>query len=88
MISNGDSFPKKKKKRRSQLGLVTYFLNYPHTLLNGNDRTNLGALPHVRIALTETNLSLWVVALSCCIDALTAQLHGCDIKIFIHRSGL
>jgi len=52
-----------------------------NTLLNGNDGTNLGALPNVRITLTETKLPLWVLALSCCIDALTAQLDGCDIKI-------
>ena len=45
-----------------------------NSLLAGNDGTNLGAPPHVRIALPETKLSLWVFA-------LTAQLRGCDIMI-------
>jgi hypothetical protein len=51
-----------------------------NTLLTGSDGTNFGAPPHVRIALPETKLSLWVLALSFCVDSLTAQLHGCDIK--------
>jgi hypothetical protein len=56
-----------------------------NTLLTGNDGTNLGALPHVRIALPETILSLWILAFNFCVDARTTQLHGCDIKIGLYN---
>jgi len=33
LLSSGDNFPHLIQKRRSQLGFVTYLLNYPHTLI-------------------------------------------------------
>ena len=36
LLSSGDNFPHLIQKRMSELGLVTYLLNYPRKL--GNDR--------------------------------------------------
>jgi len=32
LLSSGDNFPHLIQKRRSQLGFVTYLLNYPRTI--------------------------------------------------------
>jgi len=34
LLSSGDNFPHLIQKRRSQLGFVTYLLNYPRMMLN------------------------------------------------------
>jgi hypothetical protein len=34
LLSSGEIFPHLIQKRSSQLGFVTYLLNYPHTIFN------------------------------------------------------
>src|SRR5215813_13608259 len=50
LLSSGDSFPHLIKKRRSQLGFVTYLLNYPRkTYLNSAHFTRLCGLTNMEI---------------------------------------
>ena len=41
LLSSGDSFPHLIKKRRPQLGFVTYLLNYPRTIHAEKSQTNV-----------------------------------------------